>query len=130
MYLFLKAADFIGQTAIYFKQKELHISSDIHTVGQIVYTSENILLKSLSGKKEVIVHFLNELIPEDGTYIHLYGNLNYYKDLKNISVFNFDEGDLSDSLNIILNCICWKNLQHATHAKRLEKLLHMVNYEI
>lgn len=130
MYLFLKVTDFIGQTGTYFKQRELHVSSDIHTVGQIVYASDNILLKSLSGNKEVVVNFLNDLIPEDGTYVHLYGHMIFFKDLRNNSWFNFEEDNLTGNLNIIVNCVCWANLQHVTHAKRLEQLLYTSNYEI
>ncbi|KAJ8959116.1 hypothetical protein NQ318_022373, partial [Aromia moschata] len=46
-YRFLKAEEFIDKNASYFKEKELHLTSNILTIGKVVHTLDEIFLEPL-----------------------------------------------------------------------------------
>ncbi|KAJ8916866.1 hypothetical protein NQ315_005873 [Exocentrus adspersus] len=128
MHLFLIATDFIGQTKSYFQELNLHLDSDIHTIGKIVYTSNNIVLKPIADDKEVILSFLCDQVPEHGTYVHLYGNFSFFNELGNATWTNFD--DYTESIILVLNVVLWKDLKHETFARKLEQILYTLNYKM
>lgn len=90
----------------------------IHTVGKIVYYSNRICLESLSNNQHIDVTFLCKSIPEDGTFVHLYGILKNY-----VSKDNYTKKER----RIHLELYFCNDLGCYQRAKTLEKILYEVN---